>query len=440
MTSRVGNGGTRTACRLPRFDRTAPSGRSDLERPVEVVPGITVGWDPVHPRRCGDVDLPDDAEVRTRAGADHLPWLRLAAVTVLDRLLYLPLDRSLLDAELAAARLVAARTLDDDEPVRELLVRRALVGARSASRGVVAYLERLGDHGRRPPPVLTAALTPLIDCYAALAGEVRGLDAALGAVLGSWRRLCALERATTRGRATIAPPVTTVPAVGGAAQIDPRWVPARVLRFGPRPDTAEIGVDPVQTGTGPAVRVRVAAFSTATARDEVADVGVRLVDRGSGAVHGYGLLGRPADARFEGLVPLPTPLAVSDVRVEVFDVAGDPPPLDGCDVTRVRRATLFLSDWRALAADVRLWGERVGPAARLGAIVRRLSDDHVDGADLDLWSCGPSNSRVARLVELDDRTLGARLRSGRGVVAAASGPGDLLAAEVAAAYDRSSER
>ncbi|MGH3613972.1 MAG: hypothetical protein ACRDRK_15555 [Pseudonocardia sp.] len=445
MTSRADCGGERHTSRDPQF---APSSVSTVHRglayPAEVAPEIFVRWDPLLPDRCIELILPDDTDpaVRTRAAAlDRRPWLRLAAVTVLDRQLYLPLDRSLLDAEAAAARLDAARTLGDDNPVREVLIRKALVGARAASRGVIGRLEHLAAGGRRPPPALAAALDPVIRCYAVLSGEVRELDTALAGVGEAWHRLCTLGRAAVRGRGTIAPPATAAVAAGGTDQIDPRSVPARVLMFGPTPDSAEISVDPVHADAGAAVRVRVAAFSGT----EAVDVGVRLIDRRSGAVRGYGLLGQPVALRpplhFEGLVSLPPSLPASHVRVELFDAAGDPPVADGSELRRVRRAALFLSEWRALVADVRLWGLRAAPAIRLEATVRRLVDDL---ADEPLWCGGPSRTHLLGLVELGDRTLTDQLRAGDagespdggGIVRAVFGPGDLLAAEVAAAYDR----
>jgi hypothetical protein len=437
----------------------------ELESPAEVVPGVTVTWDPALPHRCVDVVVPkagDRDPVAGLAEVDRLPWLRLAAVTVLDRLLYVPLDRSLLDAEVAAAQLAAAGTLSNAEPFRELLVRRALVSARAASHGVVANLERLAADDRRPPSILTKALATLARCYAALAGEVREFDASLAGVTDAWHRLDSIECTGSYGRRRVDPPAVAGPTRRGSAQIDPRSVPARVLRFGPTSDAAEISVDAVRGGAGPAVRVRVDAFSNVPSPDEAVDLGVRLIDRRSGKIRGYGVLGQPPGEEgrrhFEGLVSLPPSLSAPDVRVDLFGVTGAaaPAPAGSSELRRARRATLFLSDWRALVADVRLWGVRTAPAARLRAIVRRLAGDDADGADGPLWSGGPTRAQLLSLVELGDRALTGLLRGGRprggsiavpgddggaaAVVAAVSGPGDLLAAEVAAAYERSRPR
>jgi hypothetical protein len=468
MTSRAGTGGTRRDTQIHQSRSSAA--RGELEHVAEVAPGVAVTWDPARPRhRVGVVASKggDSDAAASVADVDRLPWLRLAAVAVLDRRLYAPLDQSLLDAEVAAAQLAAARTLGGAEPVREFLVGRALVGARAASQGVVAHMARLAADDRRPPAALAAALGTVARCYAALSAEVREFDASLAAVTEAWHRLTSIERTGSRDRPLVDPPAVARQTRRGAAQIDPRSVPARVLRFGPTSDAAEISVDAVRGQAGPAVQVRVDAFSSAPSADEAVDVGIRAIDRRSGEVRGYGLLGRSAARRptmapgeegrrhFEGLVSLPPSLSAADVRVDLFDMSGAPPPVsaNSSELRRVRRATLFLSEWRALVADVRLWGVRTAPAARLRAILRRLAGDHSDGADIPLWSGGPTRSHLVSLVELGDRTLAGRLRRGRvrgeitaipgddggaaAVVAAVAGPGDLLVAEVAAAHERS---
>jgi len=224
------------------------------------------------------------------------------------------------------------------------------------------------------------------------------------------------------------------------------------VRLGPTTATAEITLT---TGSGSGLRVRVPAFA-----DEpfgrAADLGVRVIDRGSGRVRGYGVLGqRPQRDRaseerhFEGLVELPEVTAPEDVRIDLYDIGMAPPPVsvDDTELRRVRRATLFLSNWRALVADVRLWGVSAAPTDRLQTIVRQLTDDHSGRDDEPLWSGGPSRSNLCSLVALGDRALAGLLRAKRvaipdddggaaAVVKAVSGPGELLVAEVAAAYER----
>jgi hypothetical protein len=450
MAFPAGTAGARLAHPDPMFDRSHSSAhRGELEYSAEVAPGVIMTWDPALPYQCADFVITQKI--------DRVPWLRLAAVTVLDQLLYLPLDRSLLDAEIAAAQLGAARTLAADEPVREFLIGRALVGARRASPGVVAYLERLAVDDRRPPAALGVPLGVLARCYAVLSGEVREFDVELAAVSEAWHRLASIKRAAIRGRRVFAPPPLAEPSRPGAAQIDPRSVPARVVRLGPTSDAAEISVDLVAKGRCPALRVRVAAFANKPSSDEAADLGVRLIDRRSGQIRGYGLLGQPAvrqapsldapERFFEGIVSLPDSVSAPDVRVDLYGVASTAPPIaaDRAELRRVRRATLFLSEWRVLVADVRLWGMRAAPTARLRTIVRRIADDN-DSADGPLWSGGPSRSYLTGLADVGDRALTTLLRQGKapargrddgeeaGLLEAVAGPGDLLAAEAAARY------
>jgi len=157
--------------------------RGELEYPAEVARGVTVTWDPAVPDRCVSFAIPQDGDAEDQlATIARPPWLRLAAVMMFDRCLYLPLNRSLVDAEVAAAQFAAACTLVATEPIREPLIGKALVAARRAAPGVVAYLNAFVDSGKHPPAALHAALATLSHCYAALSSEVRQYDAALDAV------------------------------------------------------------------------------------------------------------------------------------------------------------------------------------------------------------------------------------------------------------------
>lgn len=429
----------------------ARDGGGELEYDAELAPGVTVTWDPATPRHCVDFSVEPAAEglpmPRASDVVDRAPWLRLAAVTMLDARLQLPLNRSVLDAEIAAAQVAAADTLSPAEPVRDHLVGRALVRARRASRGLVQYLDRITAAGHRPPPALAASLDTLAACYLRLCAEVDEHDAALVSVIDAADRLPVTGSAVLRdgaGLPAFAPPPC------GASQIDPRLVPARVLRLGPTVDAAEIDVAPVRLpGEPDAVRIQAPVFD---ASPEPADLAVRLVDRRDGRVHGYGLLELPVRLGkrcFEGLVSLPSAIAADDVRVELYDAAAPPPPVAGGEVElrRARRATLFLADWRTLVADTRLRGPRALPAARLRNVILALAPDVDQGRDEPLWAGGPRLAHLRRIAELGDRRLAAVLRSGArratsvdaataAVVDTVGGPGDLLAAELAAAYDR----
>jgi hypothetical protein len=108
-------------------------------------------------------------------------------------------------------------------------------------------------------------------------------------------------------------------------------------------------------------------------------------------------------------VSLPDPVTADDVRVELYDAAGPPPAVcaDDAALRHVRRATLFLAGWRALLADVRIWGVAATPAARLRTVIRTLAPD----TDGPLWSGGPALSHLRRIAELGDSTLAALLRT-----------------------------
>ena len=270
------------------------SGRGELEFDAEVAPGITVTWDPA--TRASAWPSPwHEPPTRRRlpadysAVADRTPWLRLAAVTTFDRRLYLPLNRSLLDAEIASAQMAAARTLSRLEPVRDHLVDQALVRARRAARGVVHYLDRFVAAGRRPPAPLRTALEMLGESYTVLAEEVDDHDADLAAVAEAADRLALVAPPSGRLDADVEV-AASEPAPSGVAQIDPRLLPARVLRLGPDVDAAEIDVVLVELRGRPAVQVRVPSFGPLPRSVDVPvpDVGVRLTDRRTGRVQGLG--------------------------------------------------------------------------------------------------------------------------------------------------------
>ena len=424
--------------------------RGELEFDAEVAPEVTVTWDPATPRRCVAVSVgvgPGTGAAHGHRDVDRTPWLRLAAVMTLDHGLYLPLDRALLDAEIATAQVGAARTLDRGEPTRRDLVDRALMRARSAAHDLVAYLDRWTRPDRRPPAPLAVSLAVLAQGFKALAAEVDGYDSALAAAVDALDRLTGGTPLRARGRRRASPPPA---APSGTAQIDPRSVPARVLRLGPAADSAEIEAVPVPLPGRAALRVRVPAFVPLPKLIDLPDLAVRLVHRHSGRLHGYGLLGvtiRDGDRYFEADVSLTDEASPRDVRVELHDAEREPVVSDEAELCRVRRATLFLAGWRALVADTRLRGTSAAPASRIRAVVDTLAPD----GDGPLWSGGPSVSHLTRIAELGDRGLAAILRGGERVAAGAiagddggaaavvdsvAGPGDLLAAELAAAYER----
>jgi hypothetical protein len=425
------------------------SRRGELEFDAKVASEVTVTWDPATPQRCVAVAVggrPGAAPPNGHPDVDRAPWLRLAAVTMLDHRLYLPLNRALLDAEIATAEVGAARTLDRGEPARRDLLDRALERARSAAHDLVGYVDRWAGPDRRPPAPLAASLSVLGRGFRALAAEVDGYDDALVPAADVLDRMVGGTPARVRGRRRRSP---SPPEPSGTARIDPRSVPARVLRLGPAAGSAEIEATPTHVADRAALRVRVPAFELPSRRIGLPNIAVRLVHRRSGQIHGYGLLGlldRVGDRCFEVVVSLTDAAGPEDVRVELHDAEQEPPPVltDEAELCRVRRATLFLAGWRSLVADTRLWGANAAPTSRLRAVVGTLAP-HGDGP---LWSGGPSVAQLGQITELGDRPLAAVLRGGRPVASGAigdaaatvvdsvAGPGDLLAAELAAAYDR----
>ena len=466
MSVRDRSGPQALSARAPRPDLAlkrlrSRTTRGELEFDAEVAPGITVTWDPATPRQCVSVSVEREAgadggpppakPADSSAVAARTPWLRLAAVSMLSNRLNLPLDRSLLDAEFFRAQIGAARTLRYGEPTRELLLEGALVRARRAAQGVVHYLNRLTAANRRPPPLLDASLGALIESYAALSAEV-DYDAALVAVTEAVGRLATVTSAPARVRRR---PPAPEPARSGEAQIDPRLIPARVLRLGPTVDSAEIEIQTVRLPGRTLLRVQVPAFAPLPEPADLPDVGIRLIHRKSGQVYGYAVLGLPdrANHYFGGLVALTDAVIADDVRVEPYDAASSPPPVstDDAALRRVRRATLFLAGWRALFADALMWGTKAAPAAQLRVVMATLAPDVGHGIHEPLWAGGPTLSHLRRIAELGDRRLATLLQSGAmvssttipgddggaaSVVNSVSGPGDLLVAELAAAYER----
>ncbi|WP_214405147.1 hypothetical protein [Pseudonocardia lacus] len=421
-----------------------------------MAPGIAISWDPTAPHRCAGfrAEAPEDlrpvVDVLRALGAEPARWLRLVALLAFDRLLHLPLNRSLLDAEIAVAQHEVARTLAPGSGTREHLVRQALGRARDAAPGLLRYLEHLVVRGSRPPRALDAALERVAAGYRSLLGEVGEPDPQLAVVTEAWHQLSQLDVGDDRGADPV--PRSAPSARGGVDLLDPRMVKARLLDLGTAVDAAEIDVTPMHWKGRPAVRVRVAAYGGPGGPDDP-DLAVRLVERRSGEICGHGLLGERStvpslslreadDAYFEGVVELPDGVDPDDVRVDLVDAGAArplPPAIDDAELRRVRRAALFLAAWRSLVAEARLWGVGAAPADRLRDLADRLGPGP---ADAPLWAGGPSTASLHRLADLGDEALAELLAADgpptgvRRTPAAVHGPGDLLAAEVAAAFER----
>ncbi len=426
-------------------------------------------------------------------------WLRLAATEFLDRWLYLPLDQSLVDAESAAAHLAAAESVPPGSPARSELLAGSLRRARAAASGTAAYLDRLARSGARsgePPAELVQALQRLVACYVSLGEQVGEFDPALAAVPEAWVRLTEARRgpvapgqhstetghhdaerasfiteasvgATEVSQATgrdwntgpaSLPRSEAVLGDGterGASFIDPRQLPARLVRLGVSPLSAEI--DLKQKADGVRVRVRVAGCATNRPEPPAESrLLARLISRKTGVVTAYGLLhareipAEQGERHLEGILPRPSG-RWRDVRADVYDVLSEVPPARSDrdqGLHRARRAVHFLRGWRSLVAEVRL-GLAVHPAERLSQLTRSLTPPLHDAErpDQALWRRGPSASVLEALATAGDAALTAAIRRGDALsgpaapfLAATSGPGDLLAAELAAAYDAALDR
>jgi hypothetical protein len=402
----------------------------------------------------------------SRAG----PWLRLVATDALDRWLQAPLNQALVDAERGIARHHAASTLPPG-PARQHVQRQGLILARRASHGVSGYLWSLSERSA-PPAGLHSGVRRLAEGYAALIREVRGPDRDLQRVLLRWHDLT--ERSHERrpatsslldltGRATIqalrgpsAPSDSSITSL-----IDPRQVRARVLRLSADPQYAEIAMR-VQPLNARSALIKVPAYGSTTPGLSRGDgIMVRLVDRETGHLRSDAVLTLTTDrqqspgaehaAFFEGTVSLPGS-RVEGLRADVFDkVLGAAPASTDSDeaLQQVRRAALFLREWRQLVAAARLPAVVTGAAQRLNLITRLLEPrESFAHSDRPLFAGGPSPADLNQLAGLGDAELIRSLRAGTlesservstsPIVGSTDPPAGLLVAELAAAHRASS--
>lgn len=377
---------------------------------------------------------------------DSAPWMRVAIVGGLDRWLQLPLDQALVDAERGVAMARAARTLPADGATRALVITEALELARRASGGVVRQLRFLTRRAAVAPS-LSQALEGVVRGYDALLAEVDGgADSALLAVPRAWRRLVdALpDRPAVRARATARRRPGRGAGERAGSRIDPRQVRARVVALSDDPSTAEIRLVDTSTSDGPVVTVRVPAFGRSVDRDVAPRLLVRLIDPRSAAAVGQSVLTpaaaagrRGARPYFEGMVRVEGPVS-GELRADVFDALSTVPPVGSEqdeELSQARRATIFLGGWRRLCARVELRNDRVDLAESLRTLSARVSAPAGTDPSRPLFAGGPSASDILRLTDLDVdefRTAGGR-PCPRGLLRMAHGPGELLAAELAAA-------
>ncbi len=372
------------------------------------------------------------------------PWLRVATVDALNRWLQLPLDQTLVEAEQGLTRWRAAQGLPEG-PLRDHMVSKALGLARAAAYGVVSYLDRLGRVPGEVPEVLSRALASLVSGYRSLADEIATPDEDLESVLLAWERLEAESadpaRVTDRDRAFEGWPSWPDPGDDEqagwsrgimASRADPRQFPARLVKLAGDPLMGEIFLRARLLGGQDAVEVEVPAYDSPPV--DVAASGaserlqVRLIDQTTGALRSQALLTLESRADvgagdrkgfvFRGVLPL-RGLTPAAARADVFDSLSKVAPARteaDADLLAVRRAVLFLSRWRRLAAVVRLGlaGDDAGDR------LRSLTGDPTASLD-ELGNGG------VRPASLSAAAAGRR--------AAAVGVGRLLVAEIAAAHE-----
>lgn len=307
------------------------------------------------------------SEAFTIAPVNAAPWLRVAAVHGLDRWLHLPLEQSLVHAEIGVARTRAAFSLPRHTDLRDTMIDDALGWVRQAAAGVTRILHSLARDPRPLPPTLRRSLTGLVDGYAELTALVGEPDSELSAVVDSWRPACLsapLDGELASAAVGAARP-SAVPDSGndGVSMIDPRHVRARVLQLGDEPESPEIVLSPTRANGEDAVRVEVPAFDRQVDPDIARRLVARLVDRRSGDPHSYAALAvRPSTrtksrpSLFECTLPL-RGAPVEHLRAEVFDALfRSRQAARGSDdeLVRVRTAVLSLRRARSLAASAAL--------------------------------------------------------------------------------------
>ena len=359
------------------------------------------------------------------------PWLRVAAVDVLDRWLHLPLNQALIDAERGVARACAARTLGPGLARNEVLAD-ALRLARAASWAFVDYLGRLSRSPHPVPESLRKVLNDLIEGYHALAAELPEPDRQLRAVVKTGRRV--LDRLPAgveenRSRASrdagCTPEAALKPGLvtDVTSLIDPRQITARMLRLSMRSAVGEVCMRVRRTNSRDAVVVEAPAYEPGNGNLRGGSAGeqlsVRLIDTMTGTDIDGAVLTLEGGIEhsppvFRAVVPLPD-VDLHRLRADVYDGVSDEPPAQSDadpDLLSVRKTAALLATWRRLAAAVRL-GEFQGDVT---AQVRAVSGDPQATAD--------------ELTEGSWPVLSAGAAARRAMTA---GAGDLLVAEVDAA-------
>lgn len=293
--------------------------------------------------------------------------LRVAVADALDRWLQVPVNCALMQTERAVLRAETA-TLLAGGPLRSALLDDAVALIRAVQSQLEQFLMELA---LPMPSILRRGIRRLLQGVRNLADQGPDADD-LRAVAKLGERVVLSRRQAGSARlgpgAWIESHYVGEPAGG---LLDPRLVPARVVRFSDDPTLGEIRLTRVDVEGAPTLRVEVPAVgSHGTCADTASRdrLYARFLDVSSGppAVHARLLLtygpvlglqpGEPGRYAFTANLPVEDRMTASDFRVEVVDAAFDRPSVDdkSRELIALRRAAVFLRQWRLLASCRRL--------------------------------------------------------------------------------------
>jgi hypothetical protein len=317
------------------------------------------------------------------------PWLRVAAVDALDRWLHLPLNQVLVDAERGVARACAASTLEPGVARNDVLAD-ALRLTRAASWEFVGYLSRLAHSSHLVQESLRKVLVDLIEGYQALAAELPEPDHQLLSVVKAGREVLDRIHAGIDEDGGHSPRDTgcageaaPTPAVGADVMslIDPRQIPARVVRLSRSPAGGEVRMRVTRADGGvDAVVIEVPCYEPGhgelrggTASEQLS---VRLIDTMTGAdLDGAVLTLDRAVSRssplFRAVMPLPD-VDPQRIRADVYDGTSNEPPASSDtdpDLLAIRKTAALLASGRRRVAATRLGESQATVTAQVRAVM-----------------------------------------------------------------------
>jgi hypothetical protein len=320
-------------------------------------------------------------------------WLRIAVVDALDRWLQLPVNGALIQTERAVARTKAAVLLGAG-PVRAGLLDDAVSLARAAQPQLEGFLEQLA---LPVPATLRRRIRRLVDGVMVLATSVPDADDLCVVAKAGERALHARGDARSvrlRSGAWLEP--CSVGDRGGDL-LDPRLVPARVLRFSDDPALGEVRRTRAMIGGVAVLEVEVDAIGPHGGCDDSARdrLYARFVTTAAGSprIHARVLLtygpardqrqGEPTRYVFTARLPLEEGVNPDHLSIEIVDAAIDRAPAAprSVELIEFRRAVILLRHRRLLASCRRLGV--LAEAERLRAGCRVSGDQTTMVEELD---------------------------------------------------------